>query len=185
VSGNTDVVNNEVMPNCGALHITSIFGDEDYTAVASLKFYSNLSLGADTSFENIVFERVAFGGGDIYIAACGNKLEIGEGVVCLNYTGKHFLSLVGGVLDSSYKGDSGISVKSGYFHNVLGGNLNGSFFGNSRLDISGGCFDNVVAGGCKNGDFNGNSYLNFGGDASFLFSSSAFTKTASHVATNL
>ena len=172
ISGDTVIAENTVLPTTGALCITSKYGSEDYTETASLQFNANLTLGAGTVFKDITLERTLYKGGNLYIIAAGNPLTVDAGVVCLNYTGQQFLSVVGGNYNSDYTGNSEITIKSGYFRNVYGGNLYGAFKGDSHVSILGGTYDNAVVGGSFNGDFTGDSHLTFAGSASMLFASS-------------
>lgn len=173
VAGNTTISSETVLPKTAAVTITSVYDGKDYTDTASLKISANLTLGGDTTFENIVLERVKNADGNYYIAAAGNKLVIEESVICLNYTGYQWLSVVGGTLSGTHSGGSHIVVKAGHFRNLFGGNYKGDFYGDSVVEISGGMFENSVCGGSYIGNFTGDAYVTFGGEASMLYVSSA------------
>ncbi len=168
IAGNTEIAEDTVFPKTGALVITSVYGDADYTRTAKLQFAANLTLGAETTFRDITIERTKLSDGNLFIIAAGNPLTVDTGVICLNYTGKQNLSLVGGYYNMGYTGDSHVTVKSGHFRNLYGGNQYNVFQGDSHVTVTGGSFDNSVVGASFNGDFHGNVYLTFAGSASLL-----------------
>jgi len=173
IAGNTAISSETVLPGTAAVTITSVYDGRDYTDIAALKISANFTLGGDTTFENVVLERVKNADGNYYIAAAGNKLVIEESVICLNYTGYQWLSIVGGTLSGTHNGGSHLVIKAGHFRNVFGGNYKGDFYGDSIVEISGGMFENSVCGGSYIGNFTGDAYVTFGGEASMLYVSSA------------
>ena len=170
VSGDTVIAANTVLPATGKLCITSKYESEDYTDTAALQFEANLTLGAETVFRDIVLERTLYKSGNLFIIAAGKPLTIDTGVVCINYTGKQYLSVIGGNYNTDFEGNSEITIKSGFFRNVFGGNHYGTFRGNSHVNILGGSFSNAVVGGNFTDDFIGDAHLNFAGSASLLYS---------------
>ena len=169
ISGNTVISAVTVLPETAAVTFTSVYDGKDYTDTAALQISANVTLGADTTFENIIIERVKNADGNYYIAAAGHKLVIEETAICLNYTGYQWLSIVGGALSGTHNGGSHLVIKGGHFRNVFGGNYKGDFYGDSKVEISGGMFENSVCGGSYIGNFTGNSYVTFGGEASMLY----------------
>lgn len=169
ISGNTVISAVTVLPETAAVTFTSVYDGKDYTDTAALQISANVTLGADTTFENIIIERVKNADGNYYIAAAGHKLVIEETAICLNYTGYQWLSIVGGALSGTHNGGSHLVIKGGHFRNVFGGNYKGDFYGDSKVEISGGMFENSVCGGNYIGNFTGNSYVTFGGEASMLY----------------
>ncbi|MBQ7661354.1 MAG: hypothetical protein IJS44_04800, partial [Clostridia bacterium] len=175
ICGDTRISSATVLPETAAVVITSVYDDVDYTETAALQISANLTLGGDTTFENVVIERVNNADGNYYIAAAGHTLTIEESVICLNYTGYQWLSIVGGALSGTHTGGSHLVIKAGHFRNVFGGNYKGDFYGDSLLEISGGMFENAVCGGSYIGNFTGNAYVTFGGLASMLYVTGAPT----------
>ena len=173
ISGDTEITSAVTFAKTKAVTITSVYGDEDYRKTAAIKVAADITLGGDTTFKDVVIERTKLASGHLYIVAAGNDLTIDTGVVCLNYTGMQWLTLVGGNYSTAYSGDTHITIKSGHFRNIFGGNYTGTFTGNTYVDISGGVFDNAVCGGSYNGNFNGDSHLTFGGEAALLYGASA------------
>lgn len=168
LSGDTSVTAATALPKTEEVVITSVYGDEDYRETAALKLYANLALGGDTIFRDVAIERAKQTSANIFISAGGHALTMDEGVICLNYTGLQWITLVGGNLSQAHEGDSHITVKSGHFRNIFGGNYNGSFTGNSYVTVTGGLYDNAVCGGSYSGDFKGDAHLTFGGEASMI-----------------
>jgi len=168
LSGDTSITAATALPETAEVVITSVYGDEDYRETAALKFYANLALGGDTIFRDVAIERAKQTSANIFISAGGHKLVMDDGVICLNYTGLQWITLVGGNLSQAHEGDSHITVKSGHFRNIFGGNYNGSFTGNSYVTVTGGLYDNAVCGGSYSGDFTGDAHLTFGGEASMI-----------------
>ncbi len=173
LSGDTSVTAATALPETAEVVITSVYGDEDYRESAALKLYANLALGGDTIFRDVAIERAKQTSANIFISAGGHALTMDTGVICLNYTGMQWISLVGGNLTKDYAGDSHITVKAGHFRNVFGGNYNGSFTGNTYVTVTGGVYDNAVCGGSFSGNFTGDAHLTFGGEAAILYSTSA------------
>ena len=171
IAGNTVIAQNTVLPATGKLCITSKYENEDYTDVAVLQFKASLTLGAETVFKDIVLERTLYTGGNLFIIAGGKPLTIDTGVVCLNYTGKQYLSVIGGNYNTDFVGESNITIKSGFFRNVFGGNHYGTFNGNSYVNILGGSYENAVVGGNFTDNFIGDAHLTFAGSASLLHTS--------------
>lgn len=171
IAGNTVIAQSTVLPATGKLCITSKYENEDYTDVAALQFKASLTLGAETVFKDIVLERTLYTGGNLNIIAGGKPLTIDTGVVCLNYTSKQYLSIIGGNYNTDFVGESNITIKSGFFRNVFGGNQYGTFKGNSYVTVLGGSYENAVVGGNFSGDFIGDSHLTFAGTASMLYTS--------------
>ena len=171
IAGNTVIAQNTVLPATGKLCITSKYENEDYTDVAALQFKASLTLGAETVFKDIVLERTLYTGGNLFIIAGGKPLTIDTGVVCLNYTGKQYLSVIGGNYNTDFVGESNITIKSGFFRNVFGGNHYGTFNGNSYVNILGGSYENAVVGGNFTDNFIGDAHLTFAGSASLLHTS--------------
>ena len=171
IAGNTVIAQSTVLPATGKLCITSKYENEDYTDVAALQFKANLTLGAETVFKDIVLERTLYTGGNLFIIAGGKPLTIDTGVVCLNYTGKPYLSVIGGNYNTDFVGESNITIKSGFFRNVFGGNHYGTFNGNSYVNILGGSYENAVVGGNFTDNFIGDAHLTFAGSASLLHTS--------------
>ncbi len=168
LSGDTEIKTAVSLPKTEAVVITSVYGDEDYTETAALKFYANLTLGGETIFRNVVLERAKTTSGNIYIVAAGNPLTMDTGVICLNFTSLQWLTIVGGNLAADYTGDTNVTVKSGYFRNIIAGNYNGSFVGDTYLTVTGGFSDNAVVGGNFNGNFTGDTHVTFGGTAAMV-----------------
>ncbi len=173
ISGDTEITSAVTFAKTKAVTITSVYGDEDYRKTAAIKVAADITLGGDTTFKDVVIERTKLESSQLYIVAAGNDLTFDTGVVCLNYTGMQWLSLVGGNYSTAYSGDTHITIKSGHFRNIFGGNYKGTFTGNTYVDISGGVFDNAVCGGSYNDNFNGDSHLTFGGEAALLYGASA------------
>lgn len=173
ITGDTKISSATVLPETAAVTFTSVYDGEDYTDTAALQISANVTLGGDTTFENIVIERVKNADGNYYIAAAGHKLVIEESAIFLNYTGYQWLSIVGGALSGTHNGGSHLVIKGGHFRNVFGGNYKGEFYGDSKVEISGGMFENAVCGGSYLGNFTGDAYVTFGGEASMLYVTSA------------
>ncbi|MBQ9428740.1 MAG: hypothetical protein IJU41_04260, partial [Clostridia bacterium] len=173
LSGDVTVDSATVLPQTPAVTVTSVYGEEDYRNVATFRIAADLTLGGDTTFENIVLERTKLSSGHLYLIAAGHALHIGKGVVCLNYTGVQWLTLVGGNFSADYTGDSHITVESGHFRNIFGGNYTGAFTGDSYLTVTGGVFDNAVCGGSYNGNFTGDTHFTFGGEGVLLYGTAA------------
>ena len=170
LSGDTEITAATTLPETEEIVITSVYGEEDYRESAALKFHANLTLGGDTIFRDVVIERAKPTSGNIFLIAAGNALTMDEGVICLNYTTFQWITLVAGNYNAAWNGDTHITVKSGHFRNVFGGNYYGTMTGDSYVDITGGIFDNAVTGGSFNGDFTGDTHVNFGGEASLITS---------------
>ena len=173
ISGNTVISSATVLPETAAVTFTSVYDGKDYTDTAALQISANVTLGADTTFENIIIERVKNADGNYYIAAAGHKLVIEESAIFLNYTGYQWLSIVGGTLSGTHNGGSHLVIKGGHFRNVFGGNYKGEFYGDSKVEISGGMFENAVCGGNYIGNFTGDAHVTFGGEAAMLYVTSA------------
>ncbi|MBQ8836903.1 MAG: hypothetical protein IJ002_05295 [Clostridia bacterium] len=173
ISGDTEINADTTFAKTAEVLITSVYGDEDYRDTAAIKIAADITLGGDTIFKDVVIERTKLASGQLYIVAAGNDLTFDTGVVCLNYTGMQWPSLVGGNKTAAYNGDAHITIKSGHFRNIFGGNYTGTFTGNTYVDISGGVFDYAVCGGSYNGNFSGDSHLTFGGEAALLYGASA------------
>ena len=125
LSGDTSVTAATALPETAEVVITSVYGDKDYRETAALKLYANLALGGDTIFRNVAIERAKQTSANIFISASGHALTMDDGVICLNYTGLQWITLVGGNISKDYVGDSHITVKAGHFRNIFGGNYNG------------------------------------------------------------
>ncbi|MBQ9429286.1 MAG: hypothetical protein IJU41_07070, partial [Clostridia bacterium] len=110
-----------------------------------LTISANLTLGGDTTFEDIILDKTA--SGNIYIVAKGHRLIIEDDVLCHNYSGSNSLSLLGGAYSGAFSGDTYIEVKAGFFRNIYGGNYNGAFTGNTYIKMSGGRVNNSIVGG--------------------------------------
>ncbi|MBQ9428767.1 MAG: hypothetical protein IJU41_04395 [Clostridia bacterium] len=173
LSGDTEITSPVTFAKTAAVTITSVDEENDYTGTAALKISADVTLGGDTTFENIVIERTKLASGQLYIIAAGHALTFESGVICLNYTGVQWISLVGGNYDSAFAGDTHITVKSGHFRNLFAGNYTGAFTGNTYLNITGGVFDNAVCGGSYNGNFTGDTHITFGGEAVLLYGTAA------------
>ena len=173
LAGNTEITAATTLPATEPVVITGVYGDENYMETASLGIAANVTLGGDTTFQNVVLERTLKTAGNLYIAAAGHKLVFDETAVCLNFTGQSLLSVVGGQLSAAHSGGSHIVIKAGHFRNVFGGNYNGAFVGDSHVEITGGVFDNAVCGGSYSGNFTGDAHLTFGGNAALLYATSA------------
>lgn len=168
LSGDTVIATATKLPATGAITLTSKYDGKDYTETAALKFEANLTLDADTTFTDIVLERTKAADGFLFIIAEGHHLTMDTGVICLNYTGRQWLTLVGGLYSGTFTGDTHITVKSGRFFSVYGGSRVGTFTGNTYVDITGGIFDHMVVGACYNADMTGDAHLTFGGEATFI-----------------
>ena len=154
----------------GDLLITSVYDGVDYTDSAALLIANDITLGAPTTFKDIVLDKAATG--DDYIFANGNALTIDEGVFCRNILATRYITLVGGAKSGTFEGDSCVTVKSGFFRNIFGGNYSGGTFkGTSTVNFLGGYVDNIVAGGNFLGNFEGTATVNIGGDAVLPYSS--------------
>ncbi|MBQ9429829.1 MAG: hypothetical protein IJU41_09880, partial [Clostridia bacterium] len=135
-----------------------------------LTISANLTLGGDTTFEDIILDKTA--SGNIFIVAKGHRLIIGEGVICHNYSGSNYLSLLGGAYSGAFAGDTYIEVKAGFFRNIYGGNYNGAFTGDTYIKMSGGRINNSIVGGNYVGDFTGNTEILLCGDGEYVYNAS-------------
>ncbi len=168
LTGNTVISTATKLPATGAITLTSKYDGKDYTETAALQFEADLTLDADTTFTDIVLERTKTADGFLFIIAEGHHLTMDTGVICLNYTGRQWLTLVGGLYSGTFTGDTHITVKSGRFFSVYGGSRVGTFTGNTYVEITGGIFDHMVVGACYNADMTGDAHLTFGGEATFI-----------------
>ncbi len=175
VCGDTDNFSSTWLPERPAIVITSVEGENDYTDTAEINFKAALHLGGDTTFKDVVLEYESLDGGNIFIYGEGHHLTMDTGVCCLNYTGLHYLSLVGASYDTSFEGDTHITVKSGHFRNIYGGNYNATFKGNTKIEVTGGTVNLTVAGGNFKGNFEGSTDIYFGGEAALMYGVNAPT----------
>lgn len=169
VCGDTDVSASTTLPTRPAILITSVYGGKDYTADAEINVTAALHIGGDTTFRDVVLEYEKLAGGNVYIYAHGYHLTMDTGVVCLNFTGMNYLSLVGGTYDTAFEGDTHITVKSGHFRNIYGGNVQADFKGNTKIEMTGGTVNLTVAGGNFKGNFEGSTEIYFGGEAALMY----------------
>ena len=138
---------------------------------AKLTLSANLTLGGDTTFAAMTFNKT--GSGNVFLVAGGHTLVIEKDVVCLNYSAGNHLSVVGGVYSGSYSGDTHIEVKGGFFRNIYGGNYNGNFVGDTFVKVTGGVVRNSIVGGNFVGNFKGNTEIILGGDGEFVYNASS------------
>lgn len=135
-----------------------------------LTISANLTLGGDTTFEDIILDKTA--SGNIYIVAKGHRLIIEDDVLCHNYSGSNSLSLLGGAYSGAFAGDTYIEVKAGFFRNIYGGNYNGAFTGNTYIKMSGGRVNNSIVGGNYTGNFTGSTEIILCGDGEYVYNGS-------------
>ena len=105
--------------------ITSKYNDVDYSAngkaYLQLADCAHISLGAPTTVENLTIKTY---GENRSIAACGNKLVMGEGVECVAMSGtaaSNYLNVYGGTRHGETNGGTDVTILSGTYNFVSGG----------------------------------------------------------------
>ena len=111
--------------------ITSTYNDVNYAtngngAYLGISAPSYLLMGSPSVFENVTIKTL---GEKRAICACGNRIEMGEGVTCAlvdpsvdasGSGGAHYVSIAGGKRYGSYTADSNVIIKSGTYAYIAG-----------------------------------------------------------------
>ncbi|MBR5322128.1 MAG: hypothetical protein IKU48_01085 [Clostridia bacterium] len=164
------------------LTITSKYNGVDYTKADTGGAYLGISapayllMGSPSVFEYVTIKTA---GAKRAICACGNRIEMGDGVKCgfLDPTtadnGANYISIAGGNRHGNLTADSNVIIKSGTYGYIAGSTWGVDTFayvqkGDINIDILGGIIRSSVCGTSQNtayisvyGDVN----INIGGTA--------------------
>ncbi len=160
------------LPQCTRnIRITSTYNGVDYSkaenggAYLRIESPSNLILNAPTLFENL---KIQTAGSNRTICANGNKIIMGNGIVCTAYenatatqpmqsnNGNNFPIIVGASRYGNFTGNTDITIKSGTYTHIVGSIYGVSsqtditHSGNIKIDIQGGTFRNKIVAGAPN-----------------------------------
>lgn len=137
--------------------ITSVYGGKDYRKSGAAVYFPSkftYECSGNTVFSDIT---VKSDGEDVYIAACFNKLEFGEGFAAVNSKGAaKFIFAIGGYYAPRstalpVNGDAFLTIRAGDFKRIFGfAHVRGAgtltFKGTSRISIYGGNIDMLYGG---------------------------------------
>ena len=170
------ISNMSTVLSAGAVKVSSFGGGCDWriTNDARLVMSNSISLSAEGMFDYLYIFAAE---NSTYIAANGNKLELGEHIICSVHEGRgveYPVSVYGGIYSSgtNYGGTDAtdLTIRSGWYYKVVGGNVraNGQsstsrmIKGDVTLSIYGGTYTGMVSANGNN-DLKGNTTLNIYG----------------------